>query len=156
MKTPLIYDFDFPEFAARVTSWGEPKYRGKQIWEGIYKNLWLKPEEFSNLPKTLREKIGEMLTFDVLTPVLIQESKDAETVKILGPNPVRKCLFVKKVFMRGNIVNTGVPEYRVIDLFRGKVLAAFSDNNTQLAFEQNFAAANGGLDDCAAGSCTRA
>ena len=79
----LLYDFDFPEFAARVKSWGEPKYRGKQIWEGVYKNLWLKPEEFSNLPKSLREKMGELLQFDVLTPVATQESKDGETIKTL-------------------------------------------------------------------------
>ena len=83
MKTPLLYDFDFTEFAARVKSWGEPKYRGKQIWEGIYKNLWLTPDEFTNLPKSLREKMGELLTFDVLKPTLIQESKDRETIKTL-------------------------------------------------------------------------
>ena len=83
MKTSLLYDFDFPEFAARVKSWGEPKYRGKQIWEGIYKNLWLTPDEFTNLPKSLREKMGELLTFDVLKPTLIQESKDRETIKTL-------------------------------------------------------------------------
>jgi len=83
MKTPLLYDFDFTEFAARVKSWGEPKYRGKQIWEGIYKNLWLTPDEFTNLPKSLREKMGERLTFDVLKPTLIQESKDRETIKTL-------------------------------------------------------------------------
>ena len=83
MKTPLLYDFDFTEFAARVKSWGEPKYRGKQIWEGIYKNLWLTPEEFTNLPKSLREKMSELLTFDVLKPVLIQESKEGDTQKTL-------------------------------------------------------------------------
>lgn len=83
MTNPLIYDFDFPEFAARVKSWGEPNYRGKQIWEGIYKNLWLAPDEFSNLPKALREKMGELLTFEVLKPTNYRESKDGETVKTL-------------------------------------------------------------------------
>lgn len=83
MKTPLIYDFDFPELAARVKSWGEPKYRGDQIWEGLYKNLWLAPDEFTNLPKALRDKMGELLTFDVLKPVDLRESKDGETIKTL-------------------------------------------------------------------------
>ena len=78
-----LYDFDFPEFAARVKSWGEPKYRGKQIWEGIYKSLWTSPEEFTNLPKELREKMGDLLAFDVLKPVAVQESKDGETIKTL-------------------------------------------------------------------------
>ena len=81
--TKLIYDFDFPEFSARVKSWGEPKYRGKQIWEGIYKNLWLAPDEFTNLPKSLREKMGEWLAFNALTPIDTQKSKDGDTVKTL-------------------------------------------------------------------------
>ncbi|OQY33130.1 MAG: hypothetical protein B6I38_03885 [Anaerolineaceae bacterium 4572_5.1] len=80
---PLIYDFNFPELAARVKSWGEPKFRGQQVWDGLYKNLWTKPEEFSNLPKSLRGKMGNLLTFDVLKPVATQESSDAQTIKTL-------------------------------------------------------------------------
>ena len=80
---PLIYNFDFPELSARVKSWGEPKFRGKQVWEGLYKNLWTKPEEFSNLPKSLRAKMGELLSFDILKPITIQESKDGDTRKTL-------------------------------------------------------------------------
>ena len=80
---PLIYDFNFPELAARVKSWGEPKFRGKQVWDGLYKNLWTEPEEFTNLSKSLRAKMGELLSFDVLKPILIQESKDGDTQKTL-------------------------------------------------------------------------
>ena len=80
---PLIYDFDFPELAARVKSWGEPKFRGQQVWDGLYKNLWTKPDEFTNLSKSLRTKMGELLTFDVLKPITIQESKDGDTQKTL-------------------------------------------------------------------------
>lgn len=83
MTNPLIYDYDFPELAARVKSWGVPKYRARQIWDGLYKNLWTHPEEFTNLPKELREKMGELLSFNALVPVLYQESKDAETIKTL-------------------------------------------------------------------------
>jgi len=83
MINPLIYDFDFPELAARVKSWGEPKFRGKQVWDGLYKNLWTTPEEFTNLSKSLREKMGELLKFDVLKPVVTQESKDGDTRKTL-------------------------------------------------------------------------
>ena len=80
---PLIYDFDFPELAARIKSWGEPKFRGQQVWDGLYKNLWTKPEEFTNLSKSLRVKMGELLTFDVLKPITTQKSKDGDTVKTL-------------------------------------------------------------------------
>ena len=80
---PIIYDFDFSELSARIKSWGEPKFRGQQVWDGLYKNLWTKPEEFSNLSKSLRAKMGELLSFDVLTPIQIQESKDGYTQKTL-------------------------------------------------------------------------
>ena len=81
--TKLIYDFDLPELTARVKSWGEAKFRGKQIWEGLYKNLWTKPQEFSNLSKSLRAKMGDLLEFDALRPVTTLESKDGDTRKIL-------------------------------------------------------------------------
>ena len=80
---PLIYDFDFPELSARINSWGVPKYRAQQVWDGLYKNLWLAPAEFSNLPKGLRAKMGELLEFNVLKPVAVKESKDGDTRKTL-------------------------------------------------------------------------
>ncbi len=79
----LIYDFDYAEFVARVKSWGEPKFRGKQIWAGLYKNLWLNPDEFSNLPKPLRAKMGNLLEFTALKPLAVRESKDGKTRKTL-------------------------------------------------------------------------
>ncbi len=78
-----IYDFDFPELSARVKSWGVPKYRAQQVWDGLYKNLWLAPEEFTTLSKDLRGKMGELLEFNVLKPVDYRESKDGETLKTL-------------------------------------------------------------------------
>ena len=80
---PLIYDFGFPELSARIKSWGVPKYRAQQVWDGLYKNLWLSPEEFTNLPKDLRTKMDELLEFNVLTPVDYRESKDGDTRKTL-------------------------------------------------------------------------
>ena len=83
MNKPLIYDFDFPELSARVKSWGVPKYRAQQVWDGLYKNLWLSPDEFTNLPKDLRAKMGDLLEFNVLKPIDYQESKDGDTRKTL-------------------------------------------------------------------------
>ena len=83
MTNPLIYDFDFPELSARIKSWGVPKYRAQQVWDGLYKNLWLSPDEFTNLPKDLRAKMGELLEFNVLKPVDYRESRDGDTRKTL-------------------------------------------------------------------------
>lgn len=83
MTPPLIYDFDHKELAARVKSWGLPKYRGEQVWDGLYKNLWQSPEEFTTLSKDLRAKMSELLSFDVLRPLTMQQSKDGDTRKTL-------------------------------------------------------------------------
>ena len=83
MTNPLIYDYDYPELAARVKSWGVPKYRAEQVWDGLYKNLWLTPGEFTNLPKDLREKMSSLLEFNILKPIEYQESSDGDTRKTL-------------------------------------------------------------------------
>jgi 23S rRNA (adenine2503-C2)-methyltransferase len=80
---PLIYDFDLPALTELVKGWGQPAFRAKQIWQGLYKNLWASPEAFSNLPKSLRAKMDENLRFDVLEPTLKLDSTDGQTRKTL-------------------------------------------------------------------------
>ena len=84
---PLVYDLDFPALTQLVKDWGEPAFRAKQIWQGLYKNIWVSPEEFSNLPKSLREKIAKNLRFDILTPTLKLDSTDGQTRKTLFKLP---------------------------------------------------------------------
>ena len=83
MTKPLVYDLSLAELTARLAEWNQPAYRVKQIWQGIYQNLWNTPDEFSNLPKALREKLAEELAWSGLTPEAVLESKDGETVKTL-------------------------------------------------------------------------
>jgi len=79
----LIYDLELAELTELVTTWGEPAFRAKQIWTGLYKNCWQSPDEFTNLPKGLREKLAEEVRFDVLTPTLKLDSTDGQTRKTL-------------------------------------------------------------------------
>jgi 23S rRNA (adenine2503-C2)-methyltransferase len=79
----LIYDLEKSEILSILTSWGEPGYRGNQIWQGIYQNYWYKPDEFSNLSVNSRKKIFENFLFSSLEPVRSIESKDGETQKYL-------------------------------------------------------------------------
>lgn len=83
MTKPLIYDLDLPELAAILKAWGQPKFRTQQVWQGLYQSLWATPEEFSNLPKTLRHKLDEAFSFSHLTPVTSLHSTDGETQKTL-------------------------------------------------------------------------
>lgn len=83
MTKPLIYDLDIDELRDLVASWDEPAYRAQQIWQGLYQSLWLAPEEFSNLPKSLRDKMASELRWNALIPELILKSSDGETIKTL-------------------------------------------------------------------------
>jgi 23S rRNA (adenine2503-C2)-methyltransferase len=83
MKTSLIYDLSLLDLSSLLAKWGEPEYRARQIWRGLYKNFWNTAEEFSNLPSRLRQKLDESLEFKVISPATTLNSSDGETIKIL-------------------------------------------------------------------------
>src|SRR5574338_651195 len=87
MNQPLVYDLEFDDLKSLLASWGEPAYRAGQIWQGLYQNLWTSPEEFTNMPKALRQKLVTELRWDVLKPAIVVQSKDGETVKTLFSLP---------------------------------------------------------------------
>jgi len=66
-----------------MQAWGEPSYRVLQIWQGLYQQYWSSPDDFSNLPKTLREKVMDHFSFSHLTIVREVCSNDGFTVKTL-------------------------------------------------------------------------
>lgn len=93
-KSANIYDLSIDELNGLIKSWDEPGYRVAQIWEGLYQQLWSTSEEFTSLPKSLRQKLGEIyshdktgvdgqLSFTSLQPIRKQESSDGETIKTL-------------------------------------------------------------------------
>ena len=83
MNAPLVYDLDLPALTELLLSWDEPSYRAKQIWQGLYQHLWNAPEQFTSLPKSLREKLSANLRWDALTPDLKLASSDKQTIKTL-------------------------------------------------------------------------
>ena len=80
---PLIFDLDLPELEAFFTEWGEPAFRAKQVWQGVYQQLWNSPEQFTNLPKSLRERLSEAFRFNAFTAERTLQSSDQQTKKIL-------------------------------------------------------------------------
>jgi len=85
MKTQssLIYDYSLPDLSKLLDNWGEPSYRAKQIWAGLYKHLYQSPIQFTNLPKTLRAKMDNNFVFHTFTPITTLETSDRLTVKTL-------------------------------------------------------------------------
>jgi len=82
-ELPLIYDLDLPDLERALQEWGEPAYRARQIWQGIYHNLWSQPDQFRVLPEKLRQRLGENFRFGNLIPATRLESSDGETHKTL-------------------------------------------------------------------------
>jgi 23S rRNA (adenine2503-C2)-methyltransferase len=83
MKSALIYDFGKSELTEILASWGETAFRVKQLWQGLYLQLWSSPNQFTNLPETLRGKLSETFAFSNLQPETTLSSRDGETVKTL-------------------------------------------------------------------------
>jgi len=83
MSASLIFDLSFQELTSLLTAWGEPTYRARQVWQGLYHNFWNTPEEFTNLPAVLRQKMAVSLEFNILVPITTLQSSDGETVKTL-------------------------------------------------------------------------
>ncbi len=83
MTKPLLYDQTPEDLAALLKTWGQPAYRARQIWQGLYRNFWQSAEEFSALPLAVRQKLAEHFTIQPLTPVTTLQSSDGQTVKTL-------------------------------------------------------------------------
>jgi 23S rRNA (adenine2503-C2)-methyltransferase len=83
MTLPLIYDLDLVDLKEHLAAWKQPAYRADQIWQGLYCKLWNSPDQFTNLPVSLRTKLIHSFTFEALTPIAVQSSRDHQTIKTL-------------------------------------------------------------------------
>ncbi|MCS7011247.1 MAG: 23S rRNA (adenine(2503)-C(2))-methyltransferase RlmN, partial [Anaerolineales bacterium] len=79
----LLHDLSLPALTALLQDWGEPAYRARQIWEGLYHHFYTSADEFTSLPKSLRLRLSETFNFAPLTPVTQMTSRDGQTVKTL-------------------------------------------------------------------------
>ncbi|HSG44721.1 MAG TPA: 23S rRNA (adenine(2503)-C(2))-methyltransferase RlmN [Anaerolineales bacterium] len=94
----LIYDIGFSSLAEIFKEWKEPAFRSKQIWQGLYQHLYSSPDEFSNIPKSLRLKMNEEFTFSPFKVKTYQDSSDGFTRKTLFELPDKN--LVEAVLMR--------------------------------------------------------
>lgn len=87
MSKAFIYDFEFDQLTALLKGWGQPSYRAKQLWQGLYQQLVSHPEELSTFPKDLRQKLADEFNFSNLHEAERLFSKDGQTTKVLFTLP---------------------------------------------------------------------
>ncbi|MBC8159663.1 MAG: radical SAM protein [Roseiflexaceae bacterium] len=82
-----IYDLSLPALAALLNDWGQPAFRARQIWRQLYVNLVRSPQEMTDLPMALRERLAAELTFGVLELETMQQADGGMTRKALWRLP---------------------------------------------------------------------
>lgn len=78
-----LYDLGFEELSDLLREINQPAYRAKQIWQGLYQNLWTDMSQFSNLPLSLRDQLISQYTLGELRLEKELASTDGQTIKYL-------------------------------------------------------------------------
>jgi len=71
-----LYALSRAELEDLVTSWGQPRYRAKQLWNWLYEQRVSSFDAMTNLPKAMRERLQAETTLGTLAVVAAQSSKD--------------------------------------------------------------------------------
>jgi 23S rRNA (adenine2503-C2)-methyltransferase len=82
-----LYDFSLPQLTEKLSSWGEPAYRAKQLWEWLYQRKAMTFDQMTSLPRALREKLVLETQMGTLELVTEQHSTDGQTTKLLFKLP---------------------------------------------------------------------
>jgi 23S rRNA (adenine2503-C2)-methyltransferase len=77
-----LYELSQPQLADLIESWGEPRFRAKQVWSWLYEKRAAAFADMTNLPKALRDRLAAEATLGQLELVTEQSSRDG-TVKRL-------------------------------------------------------------------------
>ena len=84
MDAPIcLLDLSYEELERLLTDWGEPSYRAEQVWQWTYRHLATSPDEMTNLPTSLRQRLRESVRMQSLQAVATQSSEDGLTEKAL-------------------------------------------------------------------------
>lgn len=103
MKT-LIFDLTLDEIAAWLAENAEPRFRAAQIWQGLYQHCFADFDQFSNIPKALKQALDQAFTIQPLTALQHLVSKDGLTEKTLFSLPDDER--IETVLMRYDTRNT--------------------------------------------------
>ncbi|MBI4771221.1 MAG: 23S rRNA (adenine(2503)-C(2))-methyltransferase RlmN [Chloroflexi bacterium] len=97
---PNAYDLDLPALEGLLQAWEQPAYRARQVWNWLYRRLASAPEQMTDLPLGLRERLAAGLSFARLERLAEARSRDGETRKLLFGLPDGRQ--IETVLMRYN------------------------------------------------------
>jgi 23S rRNA (adenine2503-C2)-methyltransferase len=84
------------EIEAALSGMGEPRYRARQIYAGIYRRLYRSWDQFTDLGKKLREKLAEQFVIEYPPVRQVFVSKDGTRRYLVEVEPGRK---IESVFI---------------------------------------------------------
>lgn len=79
----LLLDLTRAELRELMTQWGQPAFRGDQIYLWLHRELVTSPAQMTNLPQELRARLAAEFSINPLEPVVSVDSRDGLTRKIL-------------------------------------------------------------------------
>lgn len=83
-ETPIrLLDLTPDALRAQVIAWGQPSYRGDQVYQWLTKRLAVAADEMTSLPAGLRAHLQRDAVIELLTPVTEVHSQDGHTTKTL-------------------------------------------------------------------------
>jgi 23S rRNA (adenine2503-C2)-methyltransferase len=99
-----IFDVELTSLTNDLHDMGEAAFHAKQVWQGLYKNLFDDWKYFTSLSKTVRETFAGQYRIKSLAVVRQTNSKDGKTQKILFRLPDGKT--IESVLMSSQKRNT--------------------------------------------------
>lgn len=87
MNNPYLLNLSQVELKELLAAWGEPAYRAGQIETWLYQQYADDVAQMSSLPKSLRQRLAEETKLDPLMPLVVLDSSDGYTRKILFSLP---------------------------------------------------------------------
>ncbi len=83
MNTGSVFDLELDELKQYLENMGQPGYRAKQIWHGLYVELVPSYDAITSISKKLRNSLAQRLPFNNLKVASSIESTDKRTQKFL-------------------------------------------------------------------------
>ncbi len=78
-----LLDLTYPQLEAFVAAQGEPRFRARQLWDWLYRQLAADFDAMTNLPRAFRERLSASSTLSLIEPVAETWSADGMAQKFL-------------------------------------------------------------------------